>query len=89
MVAAYRSFGQRSVIPVLTVYAENDPRTVRVESWRKAYTEAGGNAKRVVLPRQGKSAKQAHGFFYKSWSTEAWKPHFNEFLSSLDLPKLR
>ena len=88
MVAAYRSFGQRSETPVLMVYAENDPRTVRAGSWRNAYTEAGGKAKLVVLPKQGNSPKQAHRFFYGAWSTEAWKPPFNEFLSSLGLPML-
>lgn len=88
MVTMYRSFGQRSETPVLMVYAENDPRTVRAESWRAAYAEAGGKAKLVVLPQQGNSPKQGHRFFYGSWSTEAWKPHFNEFLSSLGLPAL-
>ena len=88
MVSMYEEFGRASATPVLMVYAENDPRTVRAESWRTAYSEAGGKAKLVVLPKQGKSARQAHGFFYRSWSTEAWKPHFNEFLSSLGLPTL-
>ncbi len=88
MVSMYEEFGRASETPVLMVYAENDPRTVRAESWRSAYGEAGGKAKLVVLPRQGKSPRQAHGFFYRSWSTEAWKPHFNEFLSSLGLPTL-
>lgn len=88
MITMYRSFGKRSETPVLMVYAENDPRTVRAESWRTAYTDAGGKAKLVVLPKQGRSPKQAHRFFYESWSTDAWKPHFNEFLSSLGLPLL-
>ena len=89
MVSMYEEFGRVSKTPVLMVYAENDPRTVRAGSWRAAYSEAGGKVKLVVLPKQGKSPRQAHGFFYRSWSTEAWKPHFNEFLSSLGLPELK
>ena len=88
MVEMYQSFGQASETPVLMVYAENDPRTVRAESWRAAYSQGGGKAKLVVLPGQGNSPKDGHQFFYKSWSTEAWKPHFDEFLSSLALPEL-
>ena len=89
MVEMYRSSGRASETPVLMVYAKNDPRTVRAESWRAAYSQGGGKAKLVVLPEQGNSPKDGHQFFYKSWSTEAWKPHFNEFLSSLGLPTLK
>ena len=88
MVEMYKTFGRASKTPVLMVYAKNDPRTVRAASWRDAYNESGVKAKLVVLPDQGSSPKQAHGYFYKSWSTEAWKPHFNAFLSSLGLPEL-
>ena len=88
MVKMYQTFGRVSETPVLMVYAENDPRTVRAESWRAAYSAAGGKAKLVVLPNQGNSAKDGHQFFYRTWSTEAWKPHLTEFLSSLGLPTL-
>ena len=88
MVEMYRSFGKISRTPVLMVYAKNDPRTVRAESWRAAYNEGGGKAKLIVLPEQGESPRDGHRYFYRSWSTEAWKPHFNAFLSSIDLPEL-
>lgn len=88
MVKMYQAFGRVSETPVLMVYAENDPRTVRAESWRTAYSEGRGKAKLVVLSAQGDSPKDGHQFFYKSWSTETWKPHFNEFLVSLGLPTL-
>ena len=89
MVEMYRLSGRASETPVLMVYAKNDPRTVRAESWRAAYSQGGGKAKLVALPEQGNSPKDGHQFFYKSWSTEAWKPHFNEFLASLGLPTLK
>ena len=88
MIEMYKTFGRVSKIPALMVYAKNDPRTVNTASWRDAYNKSGGKAKLVVLPNQGSSPKEAHGYFYKSWSTEAWKPHFNAFLSSIDLPEL-
>ena len=88
MLESYSTFGQASKTPVLMVYAKNDPRTVRAASWRDAYNEGGTKAKLVVLPDQGSSPKQAHGFFYKEWSTIEWQPHFNAFLSSLGLPEL-
>ena len=88
MLESYSTFGQASKTPVLMVYAKNDPRTVRAASWRDAYNQSGGKARLVVLPDQGSSPKQAHGFFYKEWSTIEWQPHFNAFLSSLGLPKL-
>ncbi|MCY3825512.1 MAG: hypothetical protein OXG62_16770 [Nitrospinae bacterium] len=88
MVEMYTTFGRVSKTPALMVYAKNDPRTVNAASWRDAYNESGGKAKLVVLPNQGSSPKQAHGYFYKSWSTEAWKSHFNAFLTSIGLPEL-
>ncbi len=88
MVEMYKTFGQASKTPVLMVYAKNDPRTVRAASWRDAYNEGGTKARLIILPDQGPSPKEGHRFFYRSWSTEAWKPHFNAFLSSLGLPKL-
>ena len=88
MVEMYKTFGRKSKTPVLMVYAKNDPRTVRAASWRDAYNQSGGNARLIILPDQGSSPRQAHGYFYKEWSTEAWKPHFSAFLSSLGLPKL-
>ena len=88
MLESYSTFGLASKTPVLMVYAKNDPRTVRAASWRDAYNQSGGNARLIILPDQGSSPRQAHGYFYKEWSTEAWKPHFSAFLSSLGLPKL-
>ena len=88
MVEMYKTFGRKSKTPVLMVYAKNDPRTVRAASWRDAYNEGGTKARLIILPDQGPSPKEGHRFFYRSWSTEAWKPHFNAFLSSLGLPKL-
>ncbi len=88
MVEMYKTFGRKSKMPVLMVYAKNDPRTVRAASWRDAYNEGGTKARLIILPDQGPSPKEGHRFFYRSWSTEAWKPHFNAFLSSLGLPKL-
>ncbi len=88
MLEAYKTFGRKSKTPALMVYAKNDTRTVRAASWRDAYNESGGKATLVVLPDQGSTPRQGHGYFYKSWSTEAWKPHFSAFLSSLGLPEL-
>ena len=89
MIEIYKTFGRVSKIPALMVYAKNDPRTVNTASWRDAYNKSGGKATLVVLPDQGPNPVEGHRFFYRTWSTEAWKPPFNGFLSSIGLPKLR
>ena len=83
MTVAYHNFGVNSALPVLMLYAENDPRTVRAESWRDAYVDAGGKAKLVVLPRQPRS-----GHSVGRWNPGDWIPPASRFLESLGLPPL-
>ena len=83
MIAAYHNYGLKGRTPVLMLYAENDPRTVRAESWRDAYVGAGGTAELVVLPRQPRS-----GHSVGRWNSADWIPPTSRFLERLGLPPL-
>ena len=83
MKVAYHNFGVNSELPVLMLYAENDPRTVRAASWQEAYVGAGGKAELVVLPRQPRS-----GHSVARWKPADWIPPASRFLESLGLPPL-
>ena len=83
MTAAYQAFARSSATPVLMLFAENDPRTARAESWRDAYVGAGGVAELVVMPRQGGS-----GHSLSRWDTADWVPPASKFLEGLGLPVL-
>jgi len=83
MIVAYHNYGLKGRTPVLMLYAENDPRTVRAESWRDAYVGAGGTAKLVILPRQPRS-----GHSVKRWHPADWIPPASRFLEGLGLPPL-
>ena len=83
MTAAYQAFGRSSKTPVLMLFAENDPRTARAESWRDAYAGAGGSVELVVLPRQPRS-----GHHIKRWDPADWVPPASRFLEGLGLPAL-
>ena len=83
MIVAYHNFGRLSRTPVLMLYAENDPRTVRAESWRDAYVGAGGKVELVVLPRQPRS-----GHSVARWDPADWIPPTSRFLAGLGLPPL-
>ena len=84
MTVAYHNFGVNSALPVLMLYAENDPRTVRAASWRDAYVGAGGKAELVVLPRQPRS-----GHSVARWDPADWVPPASRFLERLGLPPLQ
>ena len=83
MIVAYHNYGLKARTPVLMLYAENDPRTVRAESWRGAYVGAGGVAELVVLPRQPRS-----GHSVGRWNPADWIPPASRFLKHLGLPPL-
>ena len=83
MTAAYQVFARSSSTPVLMLFAENDPRTARAESWRDAYAGAGGVAKLVVLPRQ-----RGSGHSLRKWNPADWTPPASRFLKGLGLPSL-
>ena len=83
MTVAYHNFGLNGRTPVLMLYAENDPRTVRAASWRDAYVGAGGPAELVVLPRQPRS-----GHDMRRWDPADWIPPASRFLMTLGLPPL-
>ena len=83
MTAAYQVFARGSSTPVLMLFAENDPRTVRAESWRNAYAGAGGVAELVVLPRQ-----RGSGHSLRKWDSADWAPPASRFLKGLGLPPL-
>ena len=84
MTAAYQAFAQSSTTPVLMLFAENDPRTARAESWRDAYVSAGGAAELVVLPRQ-----RGSGHSLSRWRGRDWGRPASRFLEGLGLPALR
>ena len=84
MRVAYHNFGVNSALPVLMLYAENDPRTARAASWRDAYVGAGGRAELVVLPRQPRS-----GHSVARWDPADWVPPASRFLEGLGLPPLQ
>ena len=83
MIVAYHNYGLKARTPVLMLYAENDPRTVRAESWRQAYAGAGGVAELVVLPRQPRA-----GHSVGRWNPADWIPPVSRFLERLGLPPL-
>ena len=83
MIVAYHNFGRLSRAPVLMLYAENDPRTVRAEPWRDAYVGAGGRAELVVLPCQPRS-----GHAVGRWDPTDWIPPTSRFLEGLGLPPI-
>ena len=83
MTVAYHNFGLKGRTPVLMLYAENDPRTVRAASWRDAYVGAGGVAELVVLPCQPRS-----GHSLGRWDPADWIPLASRFLMGLALPPL-
>ncbi|MCY4549343.1 MAG: hypothetical protein OXC28_13340 [Defluviicoccus sp.] len=83
MTVTYHNFGVNSALPVLMLYAENDPRTARAEPWRDAYVGEGGKAELVDLPRQPRS-----GHSVARWDPADWIPPGSRFLESLGLPPL-
>jgi len=80
MTAAYQVYARNSTTPVLMLFAENDPRTTRAESWRTAYTGAGGSVELVVLPRQPRS-----GHNIRRWDPAAWAAPASRFLEGIGL----
>ncbi len=84
MTAAYQVYARNSTTPVLMLFAENDPRTARAESWRDAYAGAGGSVDLVVLPRQPRS-----GHNVRRWDPADWAPPASRFLDGLGLPVLQ
>ena len=78
----YKTFGKTSKVPTLWVYSAADrlfPAYYR-DGMFKAFTEAGGRAKLVVI-----SDGFGHSFITHSLATSYWEPSVIEFLTSLNV----
>jgi dienelactone hydrolase len=86
MIAAWRSFGQRSRVPTLWIYTENDENwgVDLPRSWHRAFIEAGGKADYVLLPPFG---RRGHAFFYREGAIPIWKPFVETFLQRTVQPR--
>ncbi len=85
LVSAIRDYGARSRVPSLWIYAQNDSffGPDLVERMRSAFLEAGGDAKLVMFPPQG---KEGHQIFGTASGRMKWLPEMDGFLRSLKLP---
>ncbi|WP_448190656.1 prolyl oligopeptidase family serine peptidase [Azospirillum sp. sgz301742] len=80
LVDAFRTFGKRSRVPMLWVYAENDhyfgPAVAR--QLASAFNGAGGNATMVAAPPFG---EDGHSLF-SSAGIPVWTPYVDRFLTA-------
>jgi dienelactone hydrolase len=85
LVAAFRTYGARSRVPSLWIYARNDSffRPELVERMRAAYLEGGGIAKLVMLEPDG---KDGHAIFATSTGRVKWLSEMDSLLRALKLP---
>ena len=83
LVAAFRTFGQRSRIPMLWVYAENDHffGPALAQQLREAFTAGGGNVDFIAAPAFG---NDGHGLFSAAGIPQ-WTPYVDAFLQKQDL----
>jgi len=79
LIAAFRTFGKTSRIPMLWVYAENDHffAPPLAEKMRNAFVEAGGNVEFIHAPAFG---KDGHRLFSLTGISK-WTPYVDAFFA--------
>lgn len=82
LINTFASFGERTQVPTLWVYAENDtyfpPRTAR--QFYQAFTAAGGRADLVMAPNFG-----TEGHFLFTRGIPQWTGYVDEFLAKWNM----
>jgi dienelactone hydrolase len=83
LIEAFRTFGQRSRVPMLWVYAENDRffSPALAKQFDAAFTGAGGHADLIIAPPFGSNG---HFLFSPSGIPE-WTPYVDKFLQQQNL----
>ena len=83
LVDAFRSFGQRSRLPMLWVYAANDHffGPALAQQFKSAFTDAGGHAEFISAPAFG---DDGHGLFSPA-GIPVWTPYVEAFLQAQNL----
>lgn len=85
LIAAFSSFGARSRVPTMWLYAENDRlfSPILVRTLHDTYTRAGGNAELTMFPPISNDGHQLWGLFE---GRKQWLPAVDEFLAAHTLP---
>jgi dienelactone hydrolase len=83
LVEAFRTFGQRSRLPMLWVYAENDRffSPALAKQFDVAFTGAGGRADLVIAPAFGSNGH----FLFSPPGIPEWTPYVDKFLAQQNL----
>jgi dienelactone hydrolase len=83
LIEAFRTFGERSRVPMLWVYAANDHffGPALVQQLKTAFTAGGGNVEFVGAPAFG---DDGHALFSPA-GIPVWTPYVEEFLRQQDL----
>jgi dienelactone hydrolase len=83
LVAAFRAFGQRSRVPMLWVYAENDHffGPALAQQFKAAFTSGGGSVDFVTAPAFG---NDGHSLFSAAGISD-WTPYVEKFLQQRNL----
>jgi len=85
LIAAFSSFGARTRVPSLWLYAENDRlfSPILVRTLHDTYARAGGNAELTMFPPIATDGHQLWGLFE---GRKQWLPAVDEFLAAHALP---
>jgi dienelactone hydrolase len=83
LVEAFRSFGKRSRLPMLWVYAENDHffGPALAQQLKGAFTEAGGNVEFIAAPAFGRDGH----YLFSMEGIPVWTGFVDKFLRQHDL----
>jgi dienelactone hydrolase len=83
LVEAFRTFGQRSRVPMLWVYAENDRffGPALAKQLNAAFTGAGGRAELIIAPAFGSNGH----FLFSPAGIPNWSPYVDTFLQQRNL----
>jgi len=83
LIQAFRSFGKRSRIPMLWVYAENDHffGPALAQQLKDAFTEGGGNADFIAAPPFGRDGH----YLFSMAGIPVWSVFVDKFLRQHDL----
>lgn len=83
LVEAFRTFGKRSRVPMLWVYAENDRffSPALAKQFEAAFTGAGGHADLVIAPAFGSNGH----FLFSPAGIPDWTPYVDTFLQQQNL----
>jgi dienelactone hydrolase len=87
LIEAFRSYGRRSRVPMLWVYAENDHffGPALAGALHRAFTEAGGNAQLILAPPFGDDGH----YLFSQTGAPHWTPYVDEFLAVRGLTQRR